>query len=86
MFPHSLNARPLIVNRDSEIKIIVKSSNKNNTKLSMDSHNSVNLKQGDEIKINKSSPALRLIHPKEHNFYETSRNKLGWSLGLSTTK
>ncbi len=87
MFPHSLNARPLIVDRESEIKIIVKSSNKNKTKLSMDSHNSINLKQGDEITIKKADPLLRLIHPEDHNFYEASRNKLGWSLSpYSSTK
>ena len=87
MFPHSLNARPLIVDRDSEIKIKVKSSNKNKTKLSMDSHNTISLKQGDEILIKKATPLLNLIHPQDHNFYKASRNKLGWSLDpTSTTK
>ena len=80
MFPHSLNARPLIIDRDSEIKIEVKSSNKNRTKLSMDSHNIHSLKQGDEILIKKAIPLLNLIHPVDHNFYKASRNKLGWSL------
>lgn len=87
MFPHSLNARPLIVDRDSEIKIEVKSSNKNKTKLSMDSHNILSLKQGDEILIKKATPLLNLIHPVDHNFYNASRNKLGWSLNPpSSTK
>lgn len=85
MFPHSLNARPLIVDRDTEIKIKVQSSNKNKTKLSMDSHNTINLKQGDEILIKKAVPLLNLIHPLDHNFYKASRNKLGWSLDLAST-
>lgn len=85
MFPHSLNARPLIVDHESIIKITIRSSNKNKTKLSMDSHNSLNLKQGDEVVIKKASPKLKLIHPNEHNFYEASRNKLGWSLNPSSS-
>jgi NAD+ kinase len=44
MFPHSLNARPLIIDQEVKIKIKIKSSNKNKTKLSLDSHNSFNLK------------------------------------------
>ena len=85
MFPHSLNARPLIIDQEVKIKIKIKSSNKNKTKLSLDSHNSFNLSQGDEVLIKKSGPLLKLIHPIEHNFYEASRNKLGWSLNPSST-
>tara|TARA_Y100000816_G_scaffold207867_1_gene153740 strand:+ start:44 stop:943 length:900 start_codon:yes stop_codon:yes gene_type:complete len=85
MFPHSLNARPLIIDHESIIKIKVRSSNKNKTKLSMDSHNSINLKQGDEVIIKKALPKLKLIHPNDHNFYEASRNKLGWSLNPSAS-
>jgi len=83
MFPHSLNARPLLVDENVKIEIKVISKNNNKTKLSMDSHNSIPLKNGDSVMINKSHPKLKLIHPKGHNFYQASRNKLGWSLNIS---
>ena len=83
MFPHSLNARPLLVDENVKIEIKVISKNNNKTKLSMDSHNSISLKNGDSVTINKSNPKLKLIHPKGHDFYQASRNKLGWSLNIS---
>lgn len=83
MFPHSLNSRPLIIKDDSEILIEVIGRN-DKARLSVDSHNSVNLKKGDRIKIKKSREDLTLIHPKEHNFFSACRNKLGWSAGITS--
>ena len=80
MFPHSLNARPLLVNEDSEIMINICSKGK--TDISLDSHNESKLRQGDSISLSKAKSKLTLIHPKDHDFYSACRNKLGWSLGL----
>ena len=80
MFPHSLNARPLLVNEDSEIMINICSKGK--TDISLDSHNESKLRQGDSISLSKAKSKLTLIHPKDHDFYSACRKKLGWSLGL----
>ena len=81
MFPHRLNTSPLVVSGGSKItiKMIEK---KNKSVLSMDSHNSLKLSQGDIITISKGQSSLILIHPRGHNFYEACRNKLGWSSSL----
>ena len=81
MFPHRLNTSPLVVSGRSKItiKMIEK---KNKSVLSMDSHNSLKLRQGDVIKISKGKSSLILIHPRGHDFYEACRNKLGWSSSL----
>ena len=81
MFPHRLNTSPLVVSRGSKImiKMIEK---KNKSVLSMDSHNSLKLRQGDVITISKGQFSLTLIHPRGHDFYEACRNKLGWSSSL----
>lgn len=81
MFPHSLNARPLLIDKDSNINIKIL-SNKGAT-LSLDSHNFVQLKKHDEVNISKSPSELKLVHPMSHNFYTACRDKLGWSLGLT---
>lgn len=78
MFPHSLNARPLVINERKVIKVVIKDK----SYLSLDSHNNYKLKINDEVIIKKSSSELKLIHPKEHDFFSACRNKLGWSLGL----
>ena len=81
MFPHRLNTSPLVVSGGSKItiKMIEK---KNKSVLSMDSHNSLKLRQGDVITISKGKSSLILIHPRGHDFYEACRNKLGWSSSL----
>ena len=81
MFPHRLNTSPLVVSGRSKItiKMIEK---KNKSVLSMDSHNSLKLRQGDLITISKGESSLTLIHPRGHDFYEACRNKLGWSSSL----
>ena len=50
MFAHSLNTRPLIVSDNSTIKIKVIQKNAG---ISFDSHNTIRLKQDDEIIISK---------------------------------
>jgi len=82
MFPHSLNTSPLLVKDTSKVKIVMVGS-KNKAILSMDSHDSLTLKKGDTVLIQKTSYDLTLIHPKEHNFFSACRNKLGWSSGLT---
>ena len=81
MFPHSLSTSPLVVKDTSNIKIVMQGS-KNKATLSMDSHDSLTLKKGDEVLIQKTSFDLTLIHPKEHNFFSACRNKLGWSSAI----
>ena len=83
MFPHSLNARPLIVSEPSKIKVVLKGNR--SAKLSLDSHNFIKLKRGDEINISNTPYKLNLIHPLNHDFYDACRTKLGWSLGISKT-
>ena len=82
MFAHSLNTRPLIVSWDSEIRIRI--GKKGKASLSLDSHSQIKLKEGDEIKLSKSKEKLTLIHPTDHDFYSACRNKLGWSLGITS--
>ncbi len=80
MFPHSLNSRTLIVDEDTEIKITSRSKSK--AYLSFDSHEKLNLSNQKDVYIKKAKSELTLIHPKDHNFYSSCRNKLGWSLGV----
>jgi len=82
MFPHSLSSSPLIIDDKSkiDIKLIGK---RNKAKLNMDSHDSVSLMNGDIVSIKKADSTLDLIHPLEHDFYSSCRNKLGWSSRIS---
>ena len=78
MFPQTLSSSPLIVSAESSIRIeLLDKTNKKH--LSFDSHNSISLNGEAEVLVSKAKSELTLIHPKDHNFYESCRNKLGWS-------
>ena len=81
MFPQSLSTSPLIVKASSKIKVKLINS-KLKSQLSFDSHESLMVKGHQEIIISRSKSELNLIHPKDHDFFEGCRNKLGWSSGL----
>ncbi len=48
----------------------------------MDSHDNLKVTSDEEVMIQKANQELTLIHPIEHSFFASCRNKLGWSLGI----
>lgn len=79
MFPHMLSSRPLVVDGNHEIKLIITEGNPINPHITCDGHAILIAKPGDVIYIHKKPHKLKLIHPLDHNFYATCRDKLGWS-------
>lgn len=78
MFPHTLSSRPLVIDGNSEIKIIIAENNPENPRVSCDGQVNIAARPGDMIYIKKSAKRITLLHPSEQVFYETCRNKLGW--------
>lgn len=78
MFPHSLNNRPIVLSGDSEIKITIPEACTTAARATADGQNDVPLTVGHSILIKKSSKPLRLLHPKDYNYFETLRGKLYW--------
>lgn len=82
MFPHTLSARPIVIEADSEVRIRILEHNDEDLLISSDGHVNVNVLPGDEVVIRKSSQRLRLVHPNCYNYYEVLRSKLGWGSKL----
>ena len=82
MFPQSLSTSPLLVEASSSIKINL-IDKKLKSQLSFDSHDSLSFRGLKEIVISRADEVLNLVHPKDHDFFEGCRNKLGWSSGLN---
>jgi len=78
MFPHTLTSRPIVVDGDSEIKLILANENYENLQVSCDGHVILAVMPGDEVIIKKSPTTLRLIHPLDHNYFSVLRSKLSW--------
>ena len=78
MFPHTLTSRPIVVDGDSEIKLVLANENYENLQVSCDGHVILSVMPGDEVIIKKSENTLRLIHPLDHGYFNVLRSKLSW--------
>lgn len=78
MFPHTLTSRPLVIDADSEVKLVVSKANDAQLQISCDSHITLSVLPGDEIIIKKHPLGLRLVHPVNHDYYDVLRKKLHW--------
>lgn len=78
MFPHTLTSRPIVVDGNSEIKLVLANENYENLQVSCDGHVILAVMPGDEVIIKKSEYTLRLIHPLDHDYFNVLRSKLSW--------
>jgi NAD+ kinase len=83
MFPHSLNNRPIVVEGDREITIIISPNKTTSPRLSCDGRAYINTPPGSRVMIKKKAKLLHLIHPLDYNYYETLRSKLHWGKKLN---
>lgn len=78
MFPHALNSRPIVIDANSKVRLKVAESNNSEMQISCDSHVNLSVLPGDEIIITKTAHQLKLVHPKDYNYFHVLQNKLGW--------
>ncbi|ERM10359.1 NAD+ kinase [Pantoea agglomerans] len=81
MFPHTLSARPLVINSSSTIRLRF-SSRRSDLEISCDSQIALPIQEGEDVLIRRSSNHLNLIHPKNYSYFNTLSSKLGWSKKL----
>ena len=86
MNPHTLTSRPIVVSGNSAIQILVGARNKLHPFVTCDGQEYIKTEPGDMIHIRKMDKLLKLIHPPEHNFYQTCRSKLGWGSRLDSSR
>jgi NAD+ kinase len=79
MFPHTLSSRPIVVDANSEVKITISADIDIYPQISCDGQVHITAAPGDTVTIRKMAHKARLIHPLDHDFYETCRTKLGWA-------
>lgn len=82
MHPHTLSSRPIVVDGNSEIKLLM-CTEEINPMVSCDAQTGISLRAGDWVYVNKHPFKLRLLHPPGHDFYAACRTKLGWSSHLT---
>lgn len=76
--PHTLSARPIVVDAQSEIEIMLISIDQREAVLTSDGQTTTQLSPGDNICIRKRRKPLTLVHPRGYDYYATLRAKLNW--------
>lgn len=78
MFPHTLSIRPLVIEGNQRVTVIVTPNNPYPPRLTCDSQGYIDIPPGSHITIQKKPERLHLIHPLDYDYYETLRSKLHW--------
>ncbi|MBI5937303.1 MAG: NAD kinase [Betaproteobacteria bacterium] len=73
---HTLSARPIAVNGRSEIEINL--IHADDARVHFDGQIHHDLFIGDRVNVRRAKNTVRLLHPPEHNYYDTLRQKLHW--------
>ncbi len=83
MYPHSLSSRPLVVDGNSEVRMVVGAKEELEPQLSCDGQVRYTARAGDQILVRKNDCFLKLIHPLDYTSYQACRSKLGWGSRLA---
>jgi NAD+ kinase len=79
MFSHTLTARPIVLNAESEIKIKIGAYNEPEVMLSYDGHSYQKMSEGNFVLLNKHNKVINILHPLDYDYYKSLREKLHWS-------
>jgi NAD+ kinase len=75
--PHTLTVRPVVDTADRRFELIIREP-RENTSAVVDGRTVCRLMAGDRIRVERATPAFRLVEVKGHSYYRTLREKLGW--------
>lgn len=80
--PHTLSQRPIVVDANSRIEVLLSERQQTSAQLTNDGQTAMELETGDRIVITKKPKPLRLVHPVGYDYYAMLRTKLHWSKEL----
>jgi NAD+ kinase len=75
--PFTLTNRPIVIPDRAEIELHLLHENEG-VVLTLDGQTGYTMKDGDRIKICKSSTTFDLVRPANRNYFDVLRNKLKW--------
>lgn len=81
--PHTLTHRPLVVSADKVIELIVDENCPIGTQVTFDGQNNQKLNRSDIIRISRAANPVRILHPRNYDFYAVLRDKLHWGENLT---
>ena len=83
MLPQSISSRPFVISSNEKVEMELFEGPCKNAKICVDGQDDIDVPYGLNIAISKTEKTLKLVHPKDNDFFEACREKLGWSLNIS---
>jgi NAD+ kinase len=77
--PHTLSNRPIVIDDSVEIEISFSQTSQINALVTCDHLEIPDVLISDRIVIKKDPTPIKILHPLDHDFFETLRKKLHWS-------
>ena len=75
--PHTLSTRPIVVEPDAVVEILMHRTAV--ARVHSDSHSHFDLQEHDRVTVRRSPHEASLLHSSDHSYYRMLREKLGWS-------
>jgi NAD+ kinase len=79
--PHTLTNRPIVIADDSVVEITFRPSKQFRAQVACDNVSIPDVEIDDLIRIGKEPRPVRILHPRNYDFFEILRAKLNWSSG-----
>ena len=76
--PHTLTNRPIVIPAASPVRVQPLIEDRDEVFVTFDGQAGFQLQAGDEIRICRADPTLRLIRPSTRSYFEVLREKLKW--------
>lgn len=76
--PHTMSNRPLVIDGDSEVELLVKAGSQPHVRVTLDGQDNFEVNDDDRIVVRKKEGPVRLIHPAGHDHFQLLRAKLNW--------
>ena len=83
MLPQSMSSRPFVISSDQIAVVNLLNGPLDEAKICADGQDDISVPYIKDITVSKMKETLRLVHPKNNDFFEACREKLGWSLDIS---
>jgi NAD+ kinase len=81
--PHTLSDRPIVVDGQSPIRIVIRGVDRAQAMVTFDGQTGETLEPGDVVEVRRAERSLRLIHPTGYSYFRILRDKLRWGSGPS---
>ena len=83
MFSHSSSSHSLLLSNKDEVTVKIKNKNLSSIQIFVDGKKNLQY-ANNGLKVINTKKTFKLYHPKDYNYFEACRSKLGWALPIET--